>query len=377
MKPPPVMPLAICLASTSACERHVTEAALPTTIDALYFDGLSARPLPVRVWVDDEPTPQLHAQAADNSQQWQWPLGAVQWPETTRHGARVLHLQGGGSLQVDNAATFDQWRGGMGRHDGWVVRAQQNWRWTALAALSLVLVLAAGWRWGVPVAARAVVAVLPLSVDEAVGQAALKSIEDEGKWLKPSALPQARQEALRQALAAAVADHQRAHPEHQQPSWRLKFAAADKAIGPNAFALPGGTLVVTDALVELLKGEDDALIGVMAHELGHVQHRHGMRGVVQASVVGAAASLMVGDFSTLLAAVPALIAQLSYSRDAEREADAHAVQVLRASGRSPAAMVVLFERLQPVMAKLPRLPIALASHPADDERIRFFREAAR
>jgi Zn-dependent protease with chaperone function len=331
----------------------------------------------VRVWVDSGPTPHLHAQLADGGQQWQWPLAAVQWPETTRHGVRVLHLQDGGTLQVDNAIAFDQWRGGIGRHDGWVVRAQQNWRWTALAALSLVLVLAAGWRWGVPVAARAVVAVLPISVDEAVGQAALKSIEEEDKWLKPSSLPLARQEALRQALTAAVADHQKAHPDHVQPAWRLKFAAADKAIGPNAFALPGGTLIVTDALVELLKGEDDALIGVMAHELGHVQHRHGMRGVVQASVVGAAASVMVGDFSTLLAGVPALLAQLGYSRDAEREADAHAVRVLRASGRSPVAMVVMFERLQPEMAKLPRLPIALASHPPDDERVRFFREAAR
>lgn len=299
----------------------------------------------------------------------------VQWPETTRHGARVLHLQDGGTLQVDDAAAFDRWRSDTGPRDGWVVRVQQNWRWTALAAVSLVVILAAGWRWGVPLAAGAVVAVLPVSVDEAVGQAALKGIEDQ--WLKPSVLPQARQEELRRALATAVAAHQKAHPDHVQPAWRLQFAVADKAVGPNAFALPGGTLIVTDALVELLKGEDDALIGVMAHELGHVQHRHGMRGVVQASLVGAAASVMVGDFSTLLAGVPALMAQLGYSRDAEREADAHAVRVLRASGRSPAAMVVLFERLQPQMAKLPRLPIALASHPSDDERVRFFRDAAR
>jgi Zn-dependent protease with chaperone function len=343
---------------------------LPPGLDASFFDGLSARALPVRVFADAQ---HLHARSGDVH--LQWPLADVQWPESTRHGQRVLHLKDGGSLQAIDAVAFDRWRAGLGHRDGWVVQAQQNWRWTALAALSLVVVLAAGWRWGVPAAARAVVAVLPVSVDRSVGQVALKSIEEN--WLKPSALPPARQEELRRALADAVGAHQRAHPAHNQPIWHLKFAAADKAIGPNAFALPGGTLIVTDALVELLKGEDDALIGVMAHELGHVQHRHGMRGVVQASVVAAAASLMVGDFSTLLAGVPALLAQLGYSRDAEREADAHAARVLRASGRSPAAMLVLFERLQPQMAKLPSLPIALASHPPDEERKRFFRDAAR
>jgi Zn-dependent protease with chaperone function len=357
----------------------VTPAAPHPAIAAVYFDGSSARAQPVRLWLGNETAPLLHAQAAEGVQQWHWPATAVQWPEATRHGVRVLHLQDGGTLQVDNASAFDEWRAGLGGHDSWVVRAQQNWRWTALAALLLVVLLGAGWRWGVPAVARGVVTLLPMRVDRAVGEAALKSIEAEGKWLKPSALPQARQDQLRQALATAVVAYQNAHPQHRQPAWRLKFAAADKAIGPNAFALPGGTVIVTDALVELLKGEDDTLIGVMAHELGHVQHRHGMQGVVQASAVGAAASVLVGDFSTLLATVPAVVAQLGYSRDAEREADAHAVRLLRATGRSPAAMVVLFERLQPEMAKLslPRLPIALASHPSDEERVRYFRDAAK
>jgi predicted Zn-dependent protease len=87
--------------------------------------------------------------------------------------------------------------------------------------------------------------------------------------------------------------------------------------------------------------------------------------------------------------VPVLLAQAGYSRDAEREADAVAARLLRASGRSPAVMVVLFERLQqrnaepaeggasaPRGARI-RPPIALASHPHDEERVRFFREAAR
>jgi Zn-dependent protease with chaperone function len=111
----------------------------------------------------------------------------------------------------------------------------------------------------------------------------------------------------------------------------------------------------------------------------------------------------VGDFSTVLAGVPVLLGQASYSRDAEREADQESVRILKAAGISPAVMVTLFERIaakkngdtkdtgkteRPGPAAeagkpgdgLPDeeswLGIAFASHPADAERVRFFMDAA-
>ena len=102
--------------------------------------------------------------------------------------------------------------------------------------------------------------------------------------------------------------------------------------------------------------------------------------MVRFGLVSAATSVALGDFSALLAGVPALLAHMGYSRDAEREADADAAFVLRAAGRDPAAMVVLFERLAArdagEGAQRGGPPIAFASHPADEARVRFFREAA-
>src|SRR5205823_5133178 len=145
----------------------------------------------------------------------------------------------------------------------------------------------------------------------------------------------------------------------------------------------------------------------LGHELGHLRHRHGMRMLVQAAAIGTLASLVIGDFNAMLAAAPALLAQAAYSRDAEREADAESVSVLRSSGRSPAVMVGFFERAEawrragrpelsasapaaaasaPVpKASAPRsahadpgaLDVGIASHPTDAERIAFFRAAAR
>src|SRR4030095_10063794 len=114
-------------------------------------------------------------------------------------------------------------------------------------------------------------------------------------------------------------------------------------IGPNAFALPGGTIILTDDLVKRVGADEAVLIGVLGHELGHLRHRHGMRMLIEVGALGAIASVLVGDFSTLLASMPVWLGQAAYSRDAEREADAEAVRVLRASGASPAVMVGFFE----------------------------------
>ena len=344
---------------------------------ALYFDGRSARAHAVALSVVDGC---LLARPQDGSAEGaapeqRWPLAQVQWPERTRHGQRTLHLADGGSLQVADTVAFDTWRAQHGPREGLVVRAQQHWRSTLVALVLLVAVGAAGYRWGVPAAARGLVAMLPVAADQAVGAQALQSVQ--GRWLQPTQLPAARQQALREAFAGMVAQAwPAAGADGAAPAYRLHFHAATRELGPNAFALPGGDIVITDELVALLAGHDDALLGVMAHELGHVQHRHGMHALAQFTLLSTATSIALGDFSSVLAVLPAWLAQMGYSRDAEREADAVAVRVLRASGRSPAAMVVLFERLAERPGAEAGPPIALASHPADDERKRYFREAA-
>ena len=335
-------------------------------IDALYFDGHSARGQPVRLRLEGG------FLVADGATAQRWPLAGVEWPERTRHGQRVIQLRGGGSLRVADATAFDDWRRTAGARESWVVRAQQNWRATLAAALALLAVVAAGMLWGVPLASRLIVAAVPPSVDAALGESALAHLG--ARWLQPSALPPARQQALRSAFEAAVAA---AYPAGDAPAYVLRFDAAHKAIGANAFALPGGTIVLTDTLVERLAGHDDTLVGVLAHELGHLRHRHGMRALVQVTLIGVASSVALGDFSSVLAGVPVLLGQMAYSRDAEREADGEAARVLRASGRSPEAMVVLFEALQREHGEAGALPIAFASHPMDEERVRFFRDAAR
>lgn len=331
-------------------------------LPAEYFDGRSARAHAVRLRRDGA---QLHI-AGDGIEQ-RVPVSRIRWPERTRHGVRVAELPDGGSLHCVDAAAWDAFARACGRGDGVVVRAQQSWRAVAASLAGLVIVIAAFYAWGIPWAAGAALGLIPESADRAVGEVAMRSLDEQ--LMKPSALPAAEQRRLREAFARAL----EAQPAGSVPAHRIEFRKS--RIGPNAFALPGGSIVITDELVALVDGDAAVVTGVLGHELGHVKHRDGMRMLLQASAVGVLASAVVGDFSSLLAAVPVVLGQSAYSRDAERRADAEAVQLMRHAGLSPAVMVGFFEKMAKANGDH-SLGIAISSHPADDERIRFFREAA-
>lgn len=350
--------------------------ARPAALQAEYFDGRSAQAHAVRLSVEADA---LHVDG--DAIRFAVPLRRVRWPERQRHGTRRIVLDDGGTLRCRDAAAFDAFARASRAGESITVRVQQSWRLTLAAVVLLLGVAAAGYRWGLPAAAHALLAVVPPAVDERVGASAYDAI---APWmLQPSGVSPERRQRLREAFEQAVA---RAHPGGMPPALQLRFHAAPR-LGPNAFALPGGVIVVTDALLERLPQRDDVVLGVLGHELAHVRRRHGMRLLVQTTLLGAATSVAFGDFSTLLAGVPALLGQLGYSRDFEREADDDAIRFMRANGISPATMVALFEVLAPrggaASAPAPSRPsqpaalgIAFSSHPADAERIARFRAAA-
>lgn len=366
---------------------------------AHYFDGLSARAQHAEVTVvGDQLVINLPA-----GHRVQVPLCAVQWPERTRQGRRMAPLPGGASLQARDVPSWDAWVAEHVKSDSLLVRAQQSWRGVAVAAVLLVTAVAGLYVWGLPLAARGTLALMPLSVDEVIGQQVLTSLE--GQMLHPSDLPQADQARIRAAFGQMV---QRAYPRNP-PAWRLEFRrgsepkprptgnapptqqpqsseTARSTLGANAFALPGGTLVLTDELVRLVN-DDQVVLGVLGHEMGHVRHRHGMRQLIQVSAIGAMASAVFGDYASLLATLPVLAAGMAYSRDAEREADDEAIAVLRASGISPLVMVKLFTALRADAQRATDskdardtsgdlLGIAFSSHPSDTERTQRFEQAA-
>ena len=108
---------------------------------------------------------------------------------------------------------------------------------------------------------------------------------------------------------------------------------------PNAFALPGGKVYLMDGLLQKARNPDE-IAGVLAHELGHVQHRDGLRRLIQTGGTSFLIGLLFGDVfgaGAVIFATQTLL-NASYSREAEQRADAFTVTVMHKLGRSPRPM---------------------------------------
>ena len=146
----------------------------------------------------------------------------------------------------------------------------------------------------------------------------------------------------------------------------------------NAFAVPGGQIVLTRGLVQTA-GSPDEVAGVLAHELGHALELHPETGLVRAMGLAAATQLIFAGSAGTVSNVGMVLTQLRYTRIAEREADAHAVRMLKGAGISAKGFGDFFERLEgkrPAAAEsgksVPSLDL-ISTHPATAERIAMVR----
>jgi predicted Zn-dependent protease len=113
-------------------------------------------------------------------------------------------------------------------------------------------------------------------------------------------------------------------------------------------------------------------LAVLAHEIGHVVHRHGMRGLVLSLGLPSVAGTVLGDFSTVAASALGTVQGLRYSREAEREADLFARRCLLRVGVDPRVMATLWSKLAAESTRqgADAIPAWLSTHPGFDERLR-------
>jgi Zn-dependent protease with chaperone function len=216
-------------------------------------------------------------------------------------------------------------------------RAQFDLRWIAASVVGLIVVAFAGYRWGVPLVTDFIAERLPDVVAQKVSDVALSEVDRT--ILDPSKLQEIRRKAIAERFAAMKT------PDGREINHRVEFRDAEKFVGPNAFALPSGTIVMTDQLVNLMKN-DEQILGVLSHELGHVRHKHGMRNMIQASFVGAAIAYWIGDFSAVLAGSATAVLQTKFSREYETEADDFGAAMMRANGMSSESLASALELLE-------------------------------
>ena len=293
------------------------------------------------------------------------PLGELEIGEAMGTVERHLGFPDGSRCVVADLPALSRWLVDAGIGESLVARLQRHWLWALGALAGVVAAVAVAYFLLLPWVAGIVAPKVPASVVEALSRQVMTTLD--AHMLRPSTLPPATQERLQTRLDALLKDR-------GGPAYRLYFRSS--RLGPNAFALPDGHVVVFDELVKLAVSDDEVL-GVVAHELGHVAHRHGLRLLIQSSVVSFAIGMYLGDLSSVAAGFGAMLLESRYSREFELEADRYAGEVLLAAGIGTAPLVSLLERLaqssqQP--AESASFWDLLSSHPDMAERVARLRQ---
>jgi Zn-dependent protease with chaperone function len=346
------------------------------------FDGTTSRAVPATLAGDGD---ELLLRLADGRERRCATRDAEASDRLARAPRRIL-FPGGVVFETPDDDAIDALLAAHGGRPAgaWIAWLEARWP-VALGGLVVVALFSAGLVfYGLPWAAERVARAVPLSAERQLGEATLELLDDRG-LLAPTGLTPARQATLQALFADMLEDHAVADgtvvgdaaadgTPDAGPSGRVRFLLrASPLLGPNAIALPGGTVVLTDQMVQLAE-HDDELRAVLAHELGHVRGRHSLRGLLQDAGVSALAVAVLGDLSSVTAlagAVPVLL-QAKHSRDFERDADAWARAWLARRGIDPARFdAILCRAAGPDGAT--RRPDAfsfLASHPPVEERAR-------
>lgn len=251
----------------------------------------------------------------------------------------------------------------------WLWRYEGNSRAALFATLATIVVILVGYVWGVPLAARVAASLTPASVVEALDRETLRSA-DSALFSLSSYGPTTR-------VTAADFDALIQAAGLEQAGVRIVFRSAP-AIGANAFALPGGTIVVTDQLLNVARNTDE-IAGVLAHEIGHIEQRHPLQRLYIAAGMGIVMSALFGDASfitNVAIAQGAALQTLSFSRAFEAEADRRSVELMIAIKRDPTAFVGLIERIGASENKGGAGSI-FSTHPGDADRRAAVTEYAR
>lgn len=267
------------------------------------------------------------------------PFSTIKVSSRVGNTPRFIYFPNGEKFETKQHDQIDQWLQKY-RPSFWHNLAHQLETHTYFVALTLVLVVTFTWAvavYGLPAASRYIAFHLPQNV---MNRAATETLQFLDKTqLKPTKLDAQTQKQILAHFAPAIEQNKNLHIN-------VIFRGGG-GIGANAFALPDGTVLFTDEIVRLAKNNDE-LLAILAHEIGHVKYRHSLRSVIQGSVISFGVAMLTGDLSAasnLLASLPVVITNMSYSRNFEREADNNSLVFLDANHIERHYFVDLMDRL--------------------------------
>jgi Zn-dependent protease with chaperone function len=272
------------------------------------------------------------------------------------------------------------------------MRDPAQWRRAAVWTVALGMLFGGVW-WGLSSAAPLIAAMTPIEVEESIGKSTVEQVTLLfGGFNGIDELTCRRRDGLR-ALDAMT--EQLTAVDDSPYDFKVRVLDIDI---PNAFAAPGGYIVIFRGLIDLAESPDE-VAGVLAHEMGHVTHRHSMTHLIRAIgfqtliVPLISGGAMAAD---VLSEMGQAALQASYTRELEEDADRVAVDLMNRAGLKAATFTELLYRIEQKFGALPdedeaeaegrdgeaakddsfSIPDMMATHPSTPDRARMVRELA-
>ena len=337
-------------------------------IEGKLYDGTTSRARDARLEFYGDGSVVL---SSDGEELGRHPLKGMNISDRLGDTPRYVRFPDGAKFETadNDAVDRELQRHRLGRGQGLLHELESHY-WIAGAALVVIVLLGtAFFTKGVPALSKVIAFNLPSAVSASLAKETFTLLDE--RIFDPSEVDEATRERLREGFGELT--------RGLDARFKLHFRGGGELIGANAFALPDGTVVMTDELVALAE-DDRELLAVLAHEAGHVVNRHGLRQVLQNSIVTLFILYATGDASNLVAALPAVLVQAGYSRAFEREADGFTLELLRERGIEPGHFATILRKLEEEHSErreregdaADRVFAYLSTHPPTEERVRAF-----
>lgn len=194
---------------------------------------------------------------------------------------------------------------------------------------------------------------IPMKTELAIGESVLKSLNADARYLNKGPVVEVVQK---------IGDRLTQGSKYKY-RW---YVAHDKRI--NAFAIPGGIVVVNSGLLEKADSANE-LAAVLAHEIQHVEERHSLRNMIASAGLAGAVLLVLGDANTAIMIVAHQVSAQFFNRQVESEADIKGIELLHSKHLDANGMVSFFKKMQAESAGKGNVPVWLSSHPDIQNRI--------
>lgn len=267
-----------------------------------------------------------------------------------------------GLLSCTSTTEIDDWLDTTSGSRLFKLESRKRWIFSSIVLVPLLLY--GLFAHVLPMAAVYFAEYVPYSVKRIASQQTLSALDYT--MLDPSALSDKEKRQLLQGFNSVLAQiHTRS--EHYDVQFRYS-----EELGPNAFALPDGTIVFTDQLVDLMEKQQHLLDAILLHEIGHVEENHSMRMVAETLVTTLAISYFFGDLSGAIEAFFGIgngVVQNQFSQEHEWQADKYALEQLLAIGRTPGDFADAMRTFSSIVPDTDDDLSWLQTHPGMQERI--------